>query len=122
MLINCQLLIASGPRDNRWLSDVALSNPTPFREKRKSINFVSCAEKKPVLHSLQICIILHAQVQRQSEISGSNSVCESVWSQKGRILVGNARQLEVASSLLVGSLEVKVRVGDSVGNSYVPWR
>mmetsp|Transcript_22018 Transcript_22018/g.52172 ORF Transcript_22018/g.52172 Transcript_22018/m.52172 type:complete len:216 (-) Transcript_22018:555-1202(-) len=82
-----------------------------FRFQRRQVAFFCVAK-----------FDLHTQVQRQAKVSWSNSICESVRSQKWCIFIRDTRQLKVCSPLLVGSLEVEVSVRDSVCNSNVPRR
>mmetsp|Transcript_7660 Transcript_7660/g.15876 ORF Transcript_7660/g.15876 Transcript_7660/m.15876 type:complete len:323 (+) Transcript_7660:1591-2559(+) len=70
----------------------------------------------------QKLIPLHTQIEREPEVARSDAVCESVGSQEWSILVGNTRELNIGPSLLIRSLQIKVRVGDSVGNSDIPRR
>ena len=71
---------------------------------------------------LLLWLVLQTQIQRESQISRSDTIGESIGAQKGCVLIWNTRQLDIGPSLLIGTLNIEIGIGDAIGHTDIPWR
>mmetsp|Transcript_16604 Transcript_16604/g.45586 ORF Transcript_16604/g.45586 Transcript_16604/m.45586 type:complete len:260 (+) Transcript_16604:353-1132(+) len=65
---------------------------------------------------------LNTQIQRQSQIPRTHAIDKAIGPQKGRVFVGHTTQLHIGPTLLIGTLQIEIGIGNAIRHANVPRR